>query len=424
MRVITVTMVHISREMKTLVIVCVLVAPMVSGLIFGLFYRDEPWADPPQTYIQRPPPPEKMSLWEAAAKGLVEMNYSDPRSVKSPIGGFLVRSSAPVPIVVSEYPMILSPNPMDFSFEPKKMRMNTTQDGALTPVVVPAHGNQTYAYGAAVTGTGVPDGVTWGRGSIYSQFPPWWCTEVVQYTRFDTGAFLGGGQLVPRPLVDLIIDTDPAMDRVDSRLITLRQQRIWDHMNVTPTPVVGKRPLLIEVEPNASRGVNITLGVTNIGFKEAKRTVLAETIPPGFGYVPGSFAPAPSRSVYLYDGSVRIEWEFYMPAGEKSAREDMPSNYTTRYFSYTLVVPELPSGSRYFLPGAQVDTEGDGEFDAHSAGPLIETVRQVTIPGQIYFPEYPWWVFILMMGAGSIASFLLIRRYRNLVEALRERRKG
>jgi hypothetical protein len=311
--------------------------------------------------------------------------------------------------------MILSPNPLDFSLPPRLIAKNTTQDGALTPVVAPAYGNVTYVYGAAVTAIGVPPGIDWGKGSNYSRYPPWWCSEVHQYTRFDTEVFLAG-QIVPDPLVNIIISTDPEMDKMGWGFITKRQQMIWDYMNQTPTLVAGKKPMYIQVEPNISRQVNITIAVTNIGFRETKHAILAETIPPGFGYAPGSFAPAPSRFIYLYDGSVRVEWEFYMPAATPGGSDTEPSNYTTRYFAYTLVIPALPPSTRYFVPGSQVDTEGDLRFDAHSADLLIETVQTFTTPMKISFPEYPWWVFVLIIAASAAVSYFIIRKYRKLAE--------
>jgi hypothetical protein len=410
-------MVAFSNQAKTAIIIVVLVAPVLCALAFGLLYHENLGTEPGQTIKIGPPMPEKMGLWEAAAKGYVKINYSDPSAVTSPIGGFLVRSTAPVPMVVSEYPMILSPNPLDFSMPPKMIAQNTTQDGALTPIVSPAFGNATYAYGAAVTATGVPPGVDWGKGSSYSQYPPWWCTEIHQYTRFDTNVILGG-QLVPDPLVRIIIDTDPSMDKLGYGYITQRQQEIWDYMNETPTLVVGKKPMYVEAEPNVSKGVNVTIGVTNVGFKETKRAILGETIPPGFGYVPGSFAPAPSRYVYLFDGSVRVEWEFYMPAATKGPSETAPSNYTTRYFAYTLVVPALPPATRYFIPGTEVDTDANSQFDGHSADMLIETVQTYTTPMKINFPDYPWWVFVIMTATTAVISYFIIRKYRKFPEEL------
>jgi len=411
-------MVTLSIQAKTGITILVLVAPVVSALVFGSWYDQRLDVNAGQTVKIGPPMPEKMGLWEAAAKGYIFMNYSNSSAVASPIGGFLVQSSAPVPLVVSEYPMILSPNPLDFSAPPKMIAKHTTQDGALTPVVAPAFGNVTYAYGAAVTGTGVPSGIDWGKGSTYSRFPPWWCTEVHQYTRFDTNITLRG-QLVPDPLADIVMSQDPALDKVDYRLITLRQQEIWDYMNNTPTLVIGKTPMYIEAEPNASKGVNVTIAVTNVGFKEASRAILAETIPPGFGYTPGSFAPAPSRFVYLYDGSVRVEWEFYMPPAELGENDNVPSKYTTRYFAYALIIPGLPSSTRYFMPGSQVDTEADSKFDSHSADVLIETVRTYTKPQSYNFPAYPWWVFVVILCVVAVVSFLIIRKYRNELEVLR-----
>jgi hypothetical protein len=421
MTAIRLSMVALSIQSKTALIIIALVAPVISAMLFGNWYDQAPGVEPGQTVKLRPPMPDKMGLWEAAAKSYAVVNYSDPSTVKSPIGGFLVRSTAPVPLVVSEYPMILSPNPLDFSMPPKIIVQNTTQDGALTPIVAPAFGNVTYAFGSAVTGTGLPPDANWGKGSIYSQFPPWWCTEEHQFIELDSKVYLGG-QLVPDPLVNIIISTDPALDILDRNLSTHRQLKIWNYMNETPTLVVGKKPLYIEAEPNATKGVNITVAVTNVGFKETKRAILAETIPPGFGYVPGSFAPAPSKFVYLYDGSVRVEWEFYMPAAEHpvgDTKTNPPSRYTTRFFAYSLVIPSLPPSTRYFVPGSQVDTEADSRFDGHSADLLIETVQVYTNPPKIDFPGYPWWVFVVILCIAATASFFIIRKYRKELDQLR-----
>jgi hypothetical protein len=213
---------------------------------------------------------------------------------------------------------------------------------------------------------------------------------------------------------------------VDLHLISARQRKIWDALNDSATVVVGKKPLVSEVEPRVRARLNITLSATNIGFTATGKAIVADVVPAGFGLVEGSFAPAPTRVISLLDGGKRIEWEFPFPAGipktdpkgNPYADQD-PTKYFTQFFTYTLVVPELDFGARYFLPSAIADSEADGEFESRSAQTLLESVEVIELPAEYDFPPYPWWLFVAMVG-GTLALALVIReaRIREMQRAL------
>lgn len=387
--------------------------PLIASVILGLIIPHAHTIHEPEIIKRGPPQPEQYLVWEAFGKGLVKLNYSDPRMTPgSAIGGFRVENLADRPVVVpnSEFPMILSPNPLEFRTpEPTEP---TTQDAILTPAYIPPFSNASYAYGAAVSGTGVPPGINWGKGSSYSSFPPWWCAEISQFTAFDTPVYLSG-HTVPKPIVGIATDPDPALDVVDMQLISLRQRKIWDFLNDTATVVIGKKPLVHEVQPGQRTPMNVTLAATNLGFTATGKAIVADVVPNGFGIVDGSFAPAPSRIVKLIDGGQRIEWDFPFPAGipKQNGADMQPTKYFTQFFTYQMVVPELDFGARYFLPSALSDSTADGDFESRSAAPLVESVEIQYLPAKYEFPPYPWWLFVAMVAA-TFAISLVFREQR------------
>ncbi|HLF06742.1 MAG TPA: hypothetical protein VI893_06195 [Thermoplasmata archaeon] len=400
---------RVAPRQRNLLEVLAMAGPLVASVILGLIIPHAHNVHDPEVIRRGPAEPEQYSIWEAFGKGLVSLNYSHPSmTAGSAIGGFRIQNLADKPVVVpnSEFPLILSPNPLEFrSPEPGEP---TTQDAILTPAYIPPLSNVSYAYGAAVSGTGVPAGINWGKGSTYSSFPPWWCAEITQFTAFDTPVYLSG-HTVPKPIVTIATDPDPALDVVDAHLISLRQRKIWDFLNDTATVVVGKKPLVKDIEPKLRTAMNVTLAATNLGFTATGRAIVADVIPPGFGMVEGSFAPAPTRVVKLFDGGQRVEWDFPFPGGiRKQDADTIPTKYFTQFFTYQLVVPELDFGARYFLPPALSDSTADGDFEARSAPTLLESVEITILPAKYDFPSYPWWLFVAMVGA-TFAIALVLR---------------
>ncbi len=292
------------------------------------------------------PMPDMIKIWEAYAKGWAQIT-SEVNQYGYP-SVFRVTNSGSIKVNINEMMMLLSPHPLE-SWNPQ-----TTQDGALTSAVVDPYSYLDYEYG-----DGAPP------GSIV-----WWCTEHRQWTQYGATIFLGG-EIMPYALQEIAQGPNPTNDE------------IWDYLDLHPTLVVGKTPLWKNVEDAINHNITITLTVTNLAIygpgvtnpPHAVNSVIEDTIPMGYSYVPGSIVPAPDAVVGNPDGSQTIRWKVNVSAADVSFHDDLtPTPYHTVLLSYTLVTPKLLAG-RYFLPRAYADVDHDGSNDSHSAKPLIEVYR-------------------------------------------------
>lgn len=292
------------------------------------------------------PMPDMIKIWEAYAKGWAQITTEvNPYGYPSV---FRVTNSGSFKININEMIMLLSPHPLE-SWNPQ-----TTQDGALTSAVVDANSYLDYEYG-----DGAPPGST-----------VWWCTEHRQWTQYGATIFLGG-EIMPYALQEIAQGPNPTNDE------------IWAYLDLHPTLVVGKTPLWKNVEDGINHSITITLAVTNLAIYEpgvtspphAVNSVIEDTIPIGYSYVPGSIVPAPDAVVDNPDGTQTIRWKIDVPAADVSNHDDLtPTPYHTAWLSYTLVTPKLFAG-RHFLPRAYADVDHNGLDDSHSARPLIEVYR-------------------------------------------------
>ena len=102
-------------------------------------------------------PSNEVSLWEAYSRGHVEIEQVDVTYNGVPYGpiGFQVRNTGPADVRISEYAILLSPNPREGSYG------ITGQDGMLTKATVPAGTNLDYMYGDLVASGTLP-APAWG----------------------------------------------------------------------------------------------------------------------------------------------------------------------------------------------------------------------------------------------------------------------
>jgi hypothetical protein len=328
--------------------------------------------------------PSTIKIWEAYARGLAtvtQVNVNIGGSA-SPIG-YRVDNFGNVEVLVDEMVMLLSPHPLNDFANPDL----STQDGTLTQGSVAPSSSLTYFYG----------------GLQSSQYEPeWWCTEDSQMTQAGRSIILGG-EILPFDMEN-IIETSSAppgegpLDEPQDDIAI--QDLLWAYMRTNPTLVVGKTPLWTEISDDTEAEIDLTLSVTNIGFPPASSATLVDTIPAGYSMKAGSASPSPDLVITLPDGSQEVRWTVSLDGASADADGDglereegfandgidndgdglidedtylMPTTYDNVKVAYTLVTPPLPEG-RYFLPRAQVDTDGDAVMDAHSAEPLVEAI--------------------------------------------------
>ncbi|MCK4456501.1 MAG: hypothetical protein KAW39_02040 [Thermoplasmata archaeon] len=295
------------------------------------------------------PMPDMIKIWEAYAKGWVNVT-SEPDPLK-----FKVDNTGGIKINMNEMVMLLSPHPLQ-SGNPQ-----TTQDGALTTGIVSPYSDVYYHYGENTVYPGPSVGEK-----------PWWCTEGNQVVQSGATVVLGG-EIAPYAIQELTKNPTKQTNYL-----------VWGYLEENPTLVVGKTPLWKSVEDAVNHNIVITLAVTNLAVyygpgdpdsPHAVDSVIEDTIPRGYSYVPGSIVPAPVAVLDNPDGSQTIRWKVDVNAADVSGhyKED-PTPYNTVWLTYTLVTPKLLVG-RYFLPRAYADADHDGSNDSHSAKPLIEVYR-------------------------------------------------
>ncbi|MFQ5909457.1 MAG: PKD domain-containing protein [Thermoplasmata archaeon] len=301
-----------------------------------------------------PPVPNVVKIWEAHAKGWV--NITSPND---PII-FRVNNSASVKVNIDEMPMLLSPHPLQGGGG----TIQTTQDGALTTTIIPANSIVDFYYGEYTL-----------PGWIYDGEKPWWCTEAHQYTQSGATILLGG-EVMPTVLQDLVEVPDVQTN-----------YRVWDHLYAHPTLVVGKTPLWKEIPDASNVHVDITVAVTNIAvyinngsyIPHARNSLIEEIVPKGYSIDPGSISPTPDVVIGNPDGTKTISWTVDVDAADVTGHDTKyPSPYDTVFLTYTLITPKLVVG-RYFLERSYADVDRDGQRDSHSAKPLLE-VYKVNLP--------------------------------------------
>ena len=299
------------------------------------------------------PMPDMIKIWEAYAKGWAQITTEVDQGGNPSV--FRVTNSGSFKVNINEMIMLLSPHPLESGIP------QTTQDGVLTNGLVSPYSYVDYYYGLNT----IPPGPNQGE-------KPWWCTEAKQVTQYGATVVLGG-EIAPYAIEDLTNNPDQQTN-----------YDVWDYLEENPTLVVGKTPLWKSVEDATIHDIAITLAVTNLAIyngpgatnpPHAIDSVIEDTIPRFYSYVPGSIVPAPDAVLDNLDGSQTIRWKVNVPAADVSGLNGWdPTPYNTVVLSYTLVTPKLFAG-RHFLPRAYADVDHDGLDDSHSARPLIEVYR-------------------------------------------------
>jgi uncharacterized repeat protein (TIGR01451 family) len=284
-------------------------------------------------------------LWEAWAKGDAEVFQT---SMGSYGGTYTVYNNGGTSIIIDEYILCMSPSPAYMSDDNPYLD-DETQDGILTTTHTILPGSYlVYKYGNYVA-MGLEDP------------PPWWCTEDSEYTNSGVEISLSG-EILPYALVPVI-----------ENYTTSTQDDLWYQLRHHETLVIGKLPLWKEID-NIGDEVNITLEITNIGFQNATDIVVTDKIPPGFSYDHLSFTKTPSSITTNPDSSISIEWEIDGMRAAIETPSDEPTDYEIVYIGYKLITPYLDADKRIFLPRAYVDKNGNGNNDAESEEPLLETL--------------------------------------------------
>lgn len=299
------------------------------------------------------PQPDSIKIWEAYAKGWVQINsVSDPSGSPSV---FRVTNSGSLKVNINEMTMLLSPHPLQGG------NPQTTQDGAMETTIIDPSTYVDFYYGLNTL-----------PGAPYEGEMAWWCTEARQWTQWGATVMLGG-EVMPDALQEFAKNPDYSTN-----------DNIWNYLYLNPTLVVGKTPLWSNVEDGLVHNIDITVAVTNIAVHpgpgvttppHARNSIIQDVIPKDYSYVPGSIVPAPESVIENPDETTTITWRVDLDAADVSNHNELdPSPYNTQFLEYTLVTPKLRAG-RYFLPRADADVNHDGEVDSHSARPLLEVYR-------------------------------------------------
>jgi len=309
-----------------------------------------------------PDPANATRIWEAWAKGIVEIEQVDITS-GLPVG-YEVRNLGGRDVLIDEYVMILNPNPVAGPFG-----TGSTQDGVLHFATVAGGSSYMYTYGELVL-----DGTFPGQ-------PIWYCTEAHQFTRPDTLVALGG-EILPFNFEDWVANNYYVSNSDNS------QASIWNELALHPAVVVGKTPLWRSITDRAGQALQVRLSATNIAVDEAGRSEpvdaigahVIDTVPAGWTYDPASFSLAPSLITNNADGTTSLEWTVDLDAPDVAGHDNsQPPAYGNVQITYDLGTPALTAG-RLYLPRAQVDEDADGTIDAHSAEPLLEIAQSNRAP--------------------------------------------
>ncbi len=313
-----------------------------------------------------------MSFWEASGRGLVTVTMvnetfkQNGKDVTSP-AGILVKNAASVPVVITEYPVLMSPAPWQ-SLQPDPLA--TTQDAVLTNGTVPAGGTLLFAYGKLVL-----------AGEL--QGPAWWCMEEMQFSKADI-AFSVGGETLPfalRPMLEHPYYRDSADNT---------QTALWAYLRAHAAVVVGKQPLWTALNDAAGQRMRVRIDTTNLAIWSTDDTITAnvnatqgaieDDVPAGWTVEEGSFSVAPDQIVSHTDGSKTLVWHADLPAAAVNLQgnPEYPTGYVTVTRSYTLVTPTLTAGTMG-LPRARSVMTRTGTVDAQSA-PVILTVTSANPP--------------------------------------------
>ncbi len=300
-------------------------------------------------------PPSSIKLWEAHAKGFA------PIASSSYANSYIISNTGTIDFVIDEFAVIMSPNPYEGGPEnPTGDRW--AQDGALTNGSVTSGSYIEYNYGDYVVG---------GSKSP----PPWWCTEDSEFTAPNVDISLTG-EILPFDLWDYVNNPDGTQVYYDRHgrlaMISLTQANIWNYLRDNAAPVIGKTPMWKSI-PNLPTEVDISIAVTNIGFKGASNVVVKDKLPSDYQYKSGSASPSPASIIVNPDNSTDLTWNLGSMRGAIQTDDRDPTDYAHAFITYTFKTPELFPDDRIFLPRALVDKNNDGAMDAHSEEPLLET---------------------------------------------------
>ena len=311
-------------------------------------------------------PSGTISIWEAWSRGYIEIEQVDltVNGIPYPHLGYQVRNAGPVDARISEFMLLMSPNPREGLYG------TTAQDGILTKRTVPANGAIDYAYGDMVA-----------QGILPA--PPWWCTEQFQVVQSGVRIMLGG-EIVPFAMESNLNTQNPDPDGT--------QSGVWGHLRTYPAPVVGKTidgEFWKEIPETAGQLLHVVLRATNIAIKDTTDTmpdpdapngVVWDVVPAGYAIVPGSAVPAGYTLTALPDGATRISWPASLPAADITGwwAGSVPTPYSSHRFAYDMTTPHLAPG-RAVLPRAMVSADNDFNAEANSALPVMD-VLAVPLP--------------------------------------------
>ena len=345
---------------KILVGTLAILVVLTSGLLFVRAPPAEPTG--PSTPSTPPLSSGSMLIWEAYSRGYIsirniDVTYVDPfGNTRTDALVYQVTSSAPEDVDISEFVMLLNPNPGDGFVPPF-----TTQDGILTHAKVPASSSFSYGYGDYVA-----------RGLL--TMPPWWCTEQLQYVLADTPVFLGG-EIAPFGMEPILADVQPGVT----------EGQVWAYLRENPSPVVGKTvngAFWGQIPEIAGQRLAVIIRATNLaitdeGFglpkPDAPTARVWDVAPAGYAIEEATISPGGYTIESNADGSTSISWVADLPAAEVTGRlpDFTPTPYVSRTFSYTMTTPRLPP-TRVGLPRASVSVEDDSTAEAHSEQPLLD----------------------------------------------------
>lgn len=290
--------------------------------------------------------PEKMSIWEAYGKGLVELITAGDMGEE-----ISIINKAGMDVFIDEYAIWVT---------------NTTQDGLLTHFVIKNY-SQNFIYGSWATAIDDPYGTWVGVDSKYADYPPWWCTERIQAVEKNVRIELDG-KITPDKIVEIVENDDPYYNHWQGDFGTVRNYMIWSYLGNHSSLVIGKTPLVHE---NTKRE-NYTLEISNIGSFDAENITVVDTLPQSYNFYPQSFSLKPNNIVHEKGGVTKLVW--YV---------DKIEAHSEIIISYEMVYEEIFSQKyqRILLPRATVTwNDGDEIQTSHSAQPLVE------------FPcKYPGW---------------------------------
>lgn len=311
-----------------------------------------------------------LTVWQAYARGLVTftiVNLDVPQEGGPLPVGLRVNNSASVPIAISEYPVLMSPSPIQ---SPAPNPLDTTQDAVLTNGTVPAKGSLMYAYGEYVA-------------AGFLTGPSWWCMEEMQFPKAGV-VFALSGQTLPyglRPVVE-----QPFFHTGTDNT----QTALYRDLRSSPAVVVSKEPLWTTVPDAAGQKIRVRIDATNMAVWSTQDAITADVnvtgdhvqdvVPAGWSVEGGSFSTPGPTIVTNADGSQTLTWSDSLPAAHVSDEDNplYPTDYLTVTHAYTLVSPALTAGS-LDMPRATSDINGDGKLDARSA-PVAFTVVSANAP--------------------------------------------